>query len=144
MVFRRNTDPDPEPDPERFQSLMVDGEPDFDDLLSCVFGITEPVAETYQYLLANPESTVKELAETMECDRSNVNRKLDRLREKGLATRNRSILNTGGHVYQYTPLDLDETQTLMHRTLDEWTAAMHEQIDERPENMNLDRKKVEP
>lgn len=114
---------------------MVDGRPDFDDLLACVFGITEPVADVYRYLLEQPESTVTEIAQAMECDRSTVNRKLDTLREKNLVTRNRDLLSGGGITYRYTPAPIDETRERMHRTLDEWTAFMHEQIEEIPDDL---------
>lgn len=135
MFFDRSPDPDPEPDPERFQALMVDDQPDFEDLVVCVFGITEPVAETYRCLLERPESTVKDLAQVMNCDRSNVNRRLDVLREKELATRKRRILTGGGQTYEYTPTPLDQAQDLMHRTLDEWSATMHDQINALPSKL---------
>lgn len=42
---------DTDPNPERFQELMVADEPNFEDLLECGFGITEPVSEVYRHLL---------------------------------------------------------------------------------------------
>jgi predicted transcriptional regulator len=59
-----------------------------------------------------------------------VNRSLSTLREKGLATRERRLLDGGGHVYQYSPIPLDEARDLMHETLDEWTVYVHDRIDE--------------
>jgi predicted transcriptional regulator len=63
-------------------------------------------------------------------DRSNVNRSLSTLREKGLASRERRLLDGGGHVYQYSPTPLDEARELMHETLDAWADYVHERIDE--------------
>jgi len=119
-----------DPSPERFRKLMLDEEPGFEEVLACVFGVQEHEVRTYLTLLDEPGSTVAELAQSLERDRSNVNRSLSTLREKGLAERQRRLLDSGGHVYQYTATPIDEARTLMHETLDEWTAYVHERIDE--------------
>jgi len=121
---------DADPSPDRFRELMLDDEPEFADVLSCVFGIQRHESRTYLTLLDNPSSTVAELAKAVDRDRSNVNRSLTTLREKGLADRRRRLLDGGGHVYQYTATPLDEAKLLMHETLDEWAAYVHDRIDE--------------
>jgi predicted transcriptional regulator len=119
-----------DPDPNRFRELMLDDEPGFEDVLACVFGIQRHEARTYLVLLDNPESTVADLAEEVDRDRSNVNRSLTTLREKELAERRRHLLDSGGHVYEYTATPLAEARELMHETLDEWAAYVHDRIDE--------------
>jgi len=119
-----------DPDPSRFRELMLDEEPSFEDVLRCVFGLQRHEARTYLALLERPGSTVAELADVVDRDRSNVNRSLSTLREKGLASRERRLLDGGGHVYQYTATPLDDAKNLMHRTLDEWTAYVHDRIDD--------------
>ncbi|MFC6731273.1 helix-turn-helix domain-containing protein [Haladaptatus sp. DYSN1] len=119
-----------DPDPQRFRDLMVGGEPGFEGVMTCVFDIQTHESRTYLMLLDNPGSTVAELAAQMERDRSNVNRSLATLLEKGLANRERRLLDGGGHVYQYTATDLPEARELMHETLDEWAAYVHSRIDE--------------
>jgi predicted transcriptional regulator len=109
---------------------MLDEEPGFGDVLACVFAIQRHEARTYETLLAQPGSTVEELAAELDRDRSNVNRSLSTLREMGLAERQRRLLDGGGHVYQYSATPLSETRKLMHETLDEWAAYVHERIDE--------------
>jgi predicted transcriptional regulator len=121
---------EPDPSPNRFRELMVDEAPSFAEVLACVFGIQRHESETYLTLLENPGTTVAELAEVVDRDRSNVNRSLSTLREKGLAERRRRLLDGGGHVYQYTATPLDEAKQLMHETLDEWSAYVHDRIDE--------------
>jgi predicted transcriptional regulator len=121
---------DPDPSPNRFRELMVDEAPSFAEVLACVFGIQRHESETYLRLLDNPGTTVAELADEVDRDRSNVNRSLSTLREKGLAERRRRLLDGGGHVYQYTATPLDEAKELMHETLDEWAAYVHDRIDE--------------
>jgi predicted transcriptional regulator len=119
-----------DPSPERFRELMLDEEPGFQEVLTCVFGIQAHEANTYLVLLDFPGSTVEELANELDRDRSNVNRSLSTLREKGLASRERRLLDGGGHVYQYTATPLAEARTLLHDTLDAWADYVHERIDE--------------
>ena len=119
-----------DPDPQRFRDLMLDSEPGFEEVMVCVFGIQRHETRTYQVLCDRPGSTVEELAAELERDRSNVNRSLSTLREKGLAERGRRLLDGGGHIYQYTATPLPEAKELMHDTLDEWTAYVHSRIDD--------------
>ena len=85
----RTSGMDPDPDPSRFRDLMLDAEPGFEEVLRCVFDIQAHEARLYLVLLDAPDSTVAELAERVDRDRSNVNRGLSTLREKGLADRQR-------------------------------------------------------
>ena len=123
---------DPDPDPSRFRDLMLDAEPGFEEVLRCVFDIQAHEARLYLVLLDAPDSTVAELAERVDRDRSNVNRGLSTLREKGLAHRQRRLLDSGGHVYQYRATPPEEARELMHETLEEWSAYVHERIDDFP------------
>ncbi len=119
-----------DPSPQDFRDLMLDEEPGFEEVLTCVFGIQRHEARTYETLLEHPGSTVEELAAELNRDRSNVNRSLSTLREKGLAHRERRLLDGGGHVYQYSPTPLPEARELMHETLDAWAEYVHGRIDE--------------
>jgi predicted transcriptional regulator len=121
---------DADPSPERFRELMVDEEPGIEEVMACVFGLQRHEVNTYLALREAPASTVAELADSLDRDRSNVNRSLSTLREKGLADRERRLLDGGGHVYQYTATPASEARELMHETLEEWTAYVHERIDE--------------
>ena len=123
---------EPDPDPGRFRDLMLDGEPGFEEVLRCVFGVQSHEARLYMELLDAPDSTVAELAETVDRDRSNVNRGLTTLLEKDLVSRRRRLLDSGGHVYQYRATPPEEARELMHETLDEWATYVHERIDEFP------------
>jgi predicted transcriptional regulator len=119
-----------DPSPDDFRELMLGEEPELVEVMTCVFGIQPHEARTYETLLDHPASTVEELADTLDRDRSNVNRSLSTLREKGLASRERRLLDGGGHVYQYSPTPLPEARDLMHETLDAWTGYVHDRIDE--------------
>jgi predicted transcriptional regulator len=121
---------EPDPSPEQFRALMLGEEPDLDEIMACVFSIQHHAARTYEALLEHPGSTVEELAAELDRDRSNVNRSLLILREKGLASRERRLLDGGGHVYQYSGTPLPEARELMHETLDAWAEYVHGRIDE--------------
>ena len=110
--------------------LLHTEEPEFQHILSCVFGIHDHESRTYLVLRDNPGSTVAELAEALDRDRSNVNRSLTALMDKGLAERRRRLLDPGGYVYQYTATPLPEAKRLLHGALDEWVESVHARIDE--------------
>jgi predicted transcriptional regulator len=112
------------------EDLVGDTDPDFAHILSCVFGIRDHESRTYLELRDHPGSTVEELASMLDRDRSNVNRSLSTLQEKGLIDRERRLLDSGGYVYQYTAVDLPEAKQLLHDALDEWVASVHTAIDE--------------
>ncbi len=122
--------PDVDPSPQHFRELMLDQEPGLEEVMACVFNIQNHEARTYEALLEHPNSTVEELAGELDRDRSNVNRSLSTLMEKDLATRERRLLDGGGHIYQYAPTPLPEARELMHETLDAWTEYVHGRIDE--------------
>ena len=112
------------------ETLVGTTEPEFAHILSCVFGIQDHESRTYLVLLDHPGSTVEELATTLDRDRSNVNRSLSTLREKGLADRQRRLLDPGGYVYQYTAVDLPTAKAMLHDSLNEWADSVHAAIDE--------------
>ena len=117
-------------DTPKMSDLLDAEDPGFQQVLSCVFGIQRHESRTYLTLLDHPGSTVAELADVLDRDRSNINRSLTALMEKGLAARERRLLDGGGHIYQYTATPIDEARELMHETLDEWVAYVHDRIDE--------------
>lgn len=115
-------------DPE-IEDLVGESSPTFEHILSCVFGIRDHESRTYVALLEHPGSTIAELSEELDRDRSNVNRSLSTLLEKGLAERRRRLLDSGGYVYQYTAIEMAEAKEMLHAALDEWVGDVHEAID---------------
>jgi predicted transcriptional regulator len=116
-------------DSPEMSDLLETDDPGFQQVLACVFGIQDHESRTYLVLLDNPGSTVAELADALERDRSNVNRSLTTLLGKGLAERERRLLDPGGYVYQYTATPLPEAKELLHDALDEWVETVHAAID---------------
>ncbi len=113
----------------RLGELMEQSEPQFQTVMSCVFGIEAHETRTYLTLLEYPGSTIEELATALERDRSTVNRSLSTLHDRGLLRRDRRLLDGGGYVYQYTAVALPEAKTMLHGALDTWTEAVHETIE---------------
>ncbi|MFC4406770.1 helix-turn-helix domain-containing protein [Haloarchaeobius iranensis] len=111
--------------PDDLGDLLEQPEPGFRQVMSCVFGIHEHETRTYLLLLDQPGSTVEELANQLERDRSNVNRSLSTLLDRGLVERERRLLDSGGYVYQYTGVELPEAKEMLHGALDEWTEHVH-------------------
>ncbi|ELY40231.1 helix-turn-helix domain-containing protein [Natronorubrum tibetense] len=119
------TDPD-----QGMEALMLVDSPEFERIMECVFGIQPHETRTYFRLLELPGSTVSELADALERDRSNVNRSLSTLCETGLVERERRLLEGGGYVYQYFAVPVPEAQESMHEAVDEWAETVHGRIDE--------------
>jgi predicted transcriptional regulator len=97
-------------------------EPSREEVLRTVFGIGSHDVRTYDAVVAVPGSTTRELADNLDRDRSNVNRSLNRLREAGLVTRDRRLLDEGGHVYQYSAAE-GTADDLVARAVDRWRSA---------------------
>lgn len=110
-------------------ALLEDEELDFREILSCVFQLAEYEIKVYLELLDTPGSTADELADNLDRARSNAQRPLATLREKGFVTRERRLMDEGGHIYQYTATPLPEVKQMLHRSLDAWTETCHEEID---------------
>ena len=117
-------------DAPEMSDLLDAEDPGFQQVLSCVFGIQHHESRTYLTLLDHPGSTVAELADVLDRDRSNINRSLTTLMEKGLAERERRLLDSGGYIYQYTGTELPEAKAMLHDALDEWAERVHRSIDD--------------
>lgn len=111
------------------EELMLDDDPEFSRVMECVFGIHEHEIRSYFALVDAPGSTVAELAEDLDRDRSSVNRSLSTLSDKGLIERQRRLLENGGYVYQYFAISLAEMKERMHQGIDEWSSQIHGKID---------------
>lgn len=92
------------------------------EVLRTVFGLGEHDVLTYDAVVEVRGATTSELADRLDRDRSNVNRSLNRLRESGLVSRGRRLLDEGGHVYQYYAVD-EAFDALVARAVDRWRSA---------------------
>ncbi len=104
-------------------------EPSRDEVLRTVFGLGRHDVRTYDAVADAPGSTTSELAGRLDRDRSNVNRSLNRLRDVGLVTRGRRLLDSGGHVYQYYAAPDGSSEDVVARAVDRWRSAAIEALD---------------
>ncbi|MFB6268951.1 MAG: helix-turn-helix domain-containing protein [Halobacterium sp.] len=111
------------------RTLMLVEEPDFGDVLRCVFGLHERDVDTYLALRDHGEVSAAGLADELDRDRSTVARALTRLHEKEIATRRREIMEHGGEMYCYDAVPLPDLKARMHEELDAWADYVHGRID---------------
>jgi len=105
-------------------------EPSVDDILRIVFDMGVCERRIYDALTEREHGSATELAEELDRHRSNVNRNLNELFQKGFVTRRRRILKSGGQMYQYSARPPAEIRTLLLAGLQEWTAAARDRIDD--------------
>ncbi len=117
--------------------------PSLEEVLRVVFGIGVGEREIYVALAARECGSAGDLADDLDRDRSNVNRYLNSLFQKGLVTRRRRILQSGGHVYQYSARPPEEVRGLLRAGLREWTGTASEHIDDIVADIESDRAEMD-
>jgi predicted transcriptional regulator len=96
--------------------------PTREEVFRTVFDLGEQDVRTYDAVVDVTGATTSELSDRLDRDRSNVNRSLKRLRETGLVTRGRRLLDDGGHVYQYYA-DNETSEDPVADAVDRWRSA---------------------
>ncbi|MGV9102685.1 MAG: helix-turn-helix domain-containing protein [Candidatus Thorarchaeota archaeon] len=91
------------------------------DFLCCAFGLRKSEIDVYFALLTGPK-TVEELAtdESIERDRSTVQRVLTKLLDKGLVIREEKHLERGGYYYLYRAISEEAMKREILKQLDNW------------------------
>jgi len=113
-VSRRGTEPD--------ETELSVKRPTRKEVFRTVFDLGKQDVRTYDAVVEVAGATTSELSDRLDRDRSNVNRSLKRLRETGLVTRGRRLLDEGGHVYQYYVDDEMSEDPIAH-AIDRWRSA---------------------
>lgn len=105
-------------------------DPSVDEVVEAVLGLGSRDRDVFRALVADPGSTTSDLAQRLDLHRSNVNRSLTDLVGAGLVTRRRRILETGGHVYQYTVPPPEELGERFQERFEAWTAVASDRLEE--------------
>ncbi|MEF8781817.1 MAG: helix-turn-helix domain-containing protein [Haloarculaceae archaeon] len=108
----------------------VDCDPTLVEVLQVVFDIGVGERNVYQALCSRSHSNAGDLAEELDRDYSTVNRTLRTLFQKGLVTRRRRILQSGGHLYQYSARPPEQVRALLLHGFEKWADAARDRIDE--------------
>ena len=92
------------------------------DLLCCAYGLRNSELDVYFSLISGPK-TVEQIAERIGKDRSTVQRVLNRLHSKGLATRDTHKIERGGYYYEYSAEKSEIVRDQILGQLEEWYQA---------------------
>lgn len=100
--------------------------PTFRETIRTVFGLNERDLATLSTIQHEPGVTTAELAERIDRDRSNVTRSLTTLREIGLVTRRRRIIESGGFFYEHYAEPPEDVERLLTTAVERWA---HDAVD---------------
>jgi predicted transcriptional regulator len=90
------------------------------DLLCCAFGLKTYEIDVYITLLAGP-SSVKDIAQKIDADRSTVQRALQKLQELKLVTEpERKNIDRGGYYYEYQAISASDVRNQILDQLEHW------------------------
>ena len=103
-------------------------EPELDDLLRDIFQMSDAELEVCLCVMEGGTMTVKELAERIEYDRSVVSRHLNHLAELGVVDKQRRLIEQGGHVYVYRPVDPETVRERLMAAFVTWVQSATEEI----------------
>jgi len=112
-------------------------DPDLETLLRTVFGMSETELEICLCVMESGEITVQDLAETVDYDRSVVTRHLNHLADLEVIDKHRRLLESGGQLYVYTPVDPEEIRERFRQLFLLWVASAADTLED------LRREKVE-
>jgi predicted transcriptional regulator len=106
-----------------------------DALLRCALGIRVTEIETYCMLLNETPLNVQEVAQRIGKSRSNVQRLLQNLVEKGLATRQEELMGLGGYKYYYSAVSPEKMKEAITERLEEWYQRMLHELEDLPQKI---------
>ncbi len=117
------------------QSLINMPDITADALLRCALGIRFTEIETYCILLDETPLTVQEVAQRIGKSRSNVQRLLQNLVEKGLAIRQEELMGLGGYKYFYSAVSPEKMKEAITERLEQWYQRMLQELDDLPQKI---------
>jgi len=103
--------------------LMSQQDLEAGDVMHCLLGLRSLEISVYFYLLRGA-ATVRETAEALGRDRSTVQRAIQNLVSRGLASRRTRTLRRGGYVYIYEAVSLSTLKTRIKEALDTFYRQM--------------------
>jgi len=127
----------PADDPGRPVEATEPPDPDLDQLLRVVFGMSPAELDVCLCVMEHGTVSVAELTERVDYDRSVVARHLNHLADLGVVEKRRQILDRGGDAYVYSPEPPEAVRRRFRETFLRWAAAGVDRIDD------LSREKVE-
>jgi predicted transcriptional regulator len=103
-------------------------EPELEDLLCDVFGMSDSELEICLCVMEGGTMTVDELADRVSYDRSVVSRHLNDLAALGVVEKRRRLIKQGGHVYVYRPVEPEVVRQRLAAAFTAWVRVATERI----------------
>ncbi|AFZ74174.1 helix-turn-helix domain-containing protein [Natronobacterium gregoryi] len=102
-----------------------------DGLLECIHGLKRLDRECFHAVVESEEpSTIDEVAERVDRERSTVYRSIQRLLQRGVVQKTQVNYEEGGYYHVYYPTDPSRITSDMRRRLNDWYAKMSHLIRE--------------
>jgi len=108
---------------------LLNGKIDFQSLMKCVLNLRSLDVNVYFKLLEG-ETTVKELSNKLNCNRSTIQRALTNLVNKGLAIRKSKTMKNGGYYFEYKAVSLNTIKEKINEKIKEWYATLSNFLEE--------------
>lgn len=116
---------------ERVESIETGiREPELKRVLNQVFGMSDVEKEMCVYLMSEGDSTIPEIAESFDLDRSSVSRYVNHLVDIGVLQKSTRNLKEGGHINVYSHHEPRDVQRIFKLGLYRWAAMAMELVDE--------------
>lgn len=111
------------------KKVLLNGKIDFQSLMKCVLNLRSLDVNVYFKLLEG-ETTVKELSNKLNCNRSTIQRALTNLVNKGLAIRKSKTMKNGGYYFEYKAVSLNTIKEKINEKIKEWYATLSNFLEE--------------
>lgn len=115
---------------DSIERVAVFQEPELEQIASQVFGISSNEFAVCKALMAEGPTTIADLSEQFDYDRSTVSRHLDHLAELGIVDKERQEVPSGGRQYVYSTIPPEEAHRTFLYGLYAWTEEALELTDE--------------
>ncbi|ABR53929.1 transcriptional regulator, TrmB [Methanococcus vannielii SB] len=105
-----------------------------ESIMCCVFGLKAFDVAVYFEILKNNPSKINEVADSLNRDRSTIQRSAQNLINAGLLVRKQINIKEGGYFYKYEAISFLEVKELVKKSMEQWCIEVRNWIDEIDEN----------
>jgi len=114
---------------ERRGKVPLIGRINFQDLMRCALDLSALDVDVY-FRLLDGETTVKEISNKLNRNRSTIQRALTNLINKGLATREPKTMKNGGYYFEYKAIPLEQVEKDLRERVKKWYAKLSTVLEE--------------
>ncbi len=114
---------------ERRGKVPLIGKINFQDLMRCALDLSALDVDVY-FRLLDGETTVKEISNKLNRNRSTIQRALTNLINKGLATREPKTMKNGGYYFEYKAIPLEQVEKDLRERVKKWYAKLSTILEE--------------